>query len=557
MRARWAAAALVVMGLLFLIAAGTSSARKSVTVDEFGHLPVGYNVLRTGDYRYAELNPPLLTALAALPVLAMDPPRSNALWPGAFRTGFEAGFRPWHNGYVFMFEHRDHYHEVFVAARWVTIALVLGLGVLAFFWARSIAGHRRDFAGLLAAGLVWSSPNVMAHARLVTTDAGLACLAALALFGLHAMLRQPTLWRTIGFGTALGLAQLAKFTAVYLYPLTVLVAGVWAVWHSDTKKLRLIGCVALAIAVSLVVLNAGYQFRGSGMPLDQHELVSEQARGLQAALPGALPVPLPREYVAAFDRQLRDVATGDQSYLFGESYYGGRWDYFFWLLLFKVPIPVLALGLLGLWACVRSRPTNLTDSAVLLLPAAVFVGMFSFLSNKQLGLRLILPALPLAFVWTAATLAQHEWKRPARWALALLIGWTGVEALSTHPDYLSYFNQLAGGSSKGHEIALDSNVDWGQDLPLLAEYMEENEIDSIQLLYFGRVDPAIYGIEYEIPSASSKPGYAAISVSRYGLEYPVYDHGHVRKQGPVRVDWNTTGPPVATLGGSIQIYRVE
>ena len=58
--------------LVYLVLAAGSAGQKSVTVDELGHLPSGLYYLQTGDARYASLNPPLVNALSALPLLWMD-----------------------------------------------------------------------------------------------------------------------------------------------------------------------------------------------------------------------------------------------------------------------------------------------------------------------------------------------------------------------------------------------------------------------------------------------------------------------------------------------------
>ena len=63
----WALGALASMLLLHGLLAFTSLARKSVTVDEFGHLPAGVYLLETGDFGHASLNPPLMNLLSALP----------------------------------------------------------------------------------------------------------------------------------------------------------------------------------------------------------------------------------------------------------------------------------------------------------------------------------------------------------------------------------------------------------------------------------------------------------------------------------------------------------
>ena len=431
------------------------------------------------------------------------------------------------------------------------------------------------------------------------------------------------------------------------------------------------------MAVSVVTINVGYCSDGSGTPLGRFELASGLLKTVQSRLPASTPVLLPREYVAAFDRQLRDVEVGDPSYLLGESFMGGRWYYFPVLIAFKTPIPLLAIGVLAavlgplrrgirlsdsvlllvppavflamfsvlankqlgirmilpaapllyLWIAttlmraertrwmrwsvasllvwfgaetLRIHPDYLTyfnqfaggpgggrrialdsnldwgqdlpklkrymdkngidtiqflsDSVLLLVPPAVFLAMFSVLANKQLGIRMILPAAPLLYLWIATTLMRAERTRWMRWSVASLLVWFGAETLRIHPDYLTYFNQFAGGPGGGRRIALDSNLDWGQDLPKLKRYMDKNGIDTIQLLYFGRVDPEIYGIQYHADPRHIRAGPLAISATLFGREYVLYDHGTPRKVGPL--DRGRFGHPVATLGNSIEVFRL-
>ncbi len=104
-----------------------------------------------------------------------------------------------------------------------------------------------------------------------------------------------------------------------------------------------------------------------------------------------------------------------------------------------------------------------------------------------------------------------------------------ASSLSVHPNYLSYFNPVSGGVENGFKIGLGSNYDWGQDLPALAAWMKHREIDHVELLYYGRIDPAIYGINYTVPrrfGPSDTP--LVVSASHYGLRYPVPDHGERR-----------------------------
>jgi hypothetical protein len=67
--------------------------------------------------------------------------------------------------------------------------------------------------------------------------------------------------------------------------------------------------------------------------------------------------------------------------------------------------------------------------------------------------------------------------------------------MSIYPDYLTYFNGLAGGPQNGHRVLIDSNFDWGQDLKGLKRWMDHHQRQSIQFLYFGMADPEYYGIK--------------------------------------------------------------
>jgi hypothetical protein len=83
-------------------------------------------------------------------------------------------------------------------------------------------------------------------------------------------------------------------------------------------------------------------------------------------------------------------------------------------------------------------------------------------------------------------------------AVALALAAHAAAALAVLPHgHLAYFNFLAGGPSGGHRVLLDSNLDWGQDLPRLAGWMREHGVSSVQLAYMGADDPQRLGIVRE------------------------------------------------------------
>lgn len=555
--ARWAKIVLSLLVALHVLLAGASLRQKSVTVDEFGHLPAGQNVLATGDFGYARLNPPLMNVLNALGASAVGGPDPAPTPPAGTATDADRhGF--WEGGYRYMAEHAGDYHARFVGARMVTVLVLALLGVLAFFWARRLAHRRADLAGVGAAALVLLSPNLMAHGRLVTTDVGAAASMALALFALGAFLRDPRRGRALGLGLAVGLAQLVKFTAIYLYPIALLAALLWPRGTSARSPRSVGRRLLLALVTSLVVIHVGYGLQRTAEPLGNFTFVSEPLQAMQAALPDWTPAPVPGDYLEAFDRQARDVAVGDPSYLLGERYHGGRADYYLVVLGAKLPLPSLLLLLMALGLTLRRRrPLDRERLLLLGVPIALLLFVHSLVSEKQLGLRMVLPILPLLWIWTAVTLAEAPLGRFGRGVALALAVWLGVETARVHPDYLSYFNAVAGGPDQGHRVAVDSNLDWGQDLVALKGVMAAEGVDTVQLLYFGRVDPAMYGIDYSVPPEGRlRPGLFAVSDTFYGRGYLLNDHGRLVWREPGRPDPAVVGPPIARPGHSMRVYRI-
>lgn len=237
-------------------------------------------------------------------------------------------------------------------------------------------------------------------------------------------------------------------------------------------------------------------------------------------------MPLPRAYVQAFDLQLLDQQGQYRCYLEGTTIQGGRLDYFFVLFLRKSPEALLLLALLALVAWVWKGPRRARDSALLLGPALLVFAVFS-LSQKQIGLRMAMPVIPLVAIWIAAVsplLVLGTRIAQGTWALAFL---GALGTLLVHPYYLSYFNLSSGGPYEGYRHALGSNCDWGQDLPALRAWMEREGVQEIELFSYGRVDPATYGIRYRVPLDGPRPDarYLAVSASFYGMAYPLNDHG--------------------------------
>jgi len=114
--------------------------------------------------------------------------------------------------------------------------------------------------------------------------------------------------------------------------------------------------------------------------------------------------------------------------------------------------------------------------------------------------------------------------------------WQIIESSLLRPDYLSYFNQVAGGSKAGYKHLVDSSLDWGQDLPILKNWLDHHFDASastrLYLAYFGTALPRSYGIEatpLPVDSSTQKlsplePGIYCISATTLQQVYSI-QHG--------------------------------
>lgn len=519
-RGFWACAAL----LLVVHAAFAIDAlrRTTPTVDEVAHLPAGISYWQTGAFGLYHENPPLAKLLAAPPALAAGAVTDyNGSWRDAQAQGVPAD--RWRFGWDFMYANAARYAAIYVRARLPIVGLSLLTGLAILLWTRERFGP----AAALCAAALWAfCPNAIAHAGVVTCDMAAASLALTATYAFWRYLRRPGWGRATAAGAALGLAQLAKFTLLLLYPLWGLVALVWWLRRGrDGEERPTPGRVAAqagtAVLLSIAVINAGYGCEGIGQPLGDFDFVSDSlTRPLPAGAPAPavspahrwskvllrrenrfragplarLPVPLPRHYVAGLDELKAEGQSTPALYLCGERRRGGWWWYYLFALAVKVPLGTWCLAAAALVLAVRRGWTGVcSQDLALASPPLAWLAAMSAIPNMDFGVRYVLPALPFAYValgWLATQ--ARGWRSPLAVVLAVGLGWNALSCALNHPYHLAYFNELAGGREHGHELLLDSNLDWGQDLGGLARWLRERRPGQrVGLAYFGNVDPSI------------------------------------------------------------------
>jgi len=534
---------------VFAAQAWLAAQRDSVTIDEFIHLPIGLYALATGDLSLDPINPPHTRMLAALPVRLEAP----AFAPPPGTSG-------WGLGYHFMHANAERYHELFLPARAVIIALTLLLGALVALWAGELYGAS---CGLVAAFLFAFSPAMLAHGHLVTLDASGALGFTATAWATWRLIERPTFWAAGTTGAALGIASLLKLSGFVLVAIVVAVVAVRALRERDRSWRHWAGLLAVALLTATLVINAGYGFAGTFAPLARARLAGG---GALAQLRDAAPwvrLPLPVSFIEGIDMVMNVGKQDEPSYfLAGKLSSRGWWYYHVAAFALKTSLPVLLLAL-GCLALALVRGGMRPREYALWIPIVLIFLSNTLFNSLQIGVRHVLPAYPLLFVVIAPRVRflLGGWNRGRKAtamaaAAAFLLAWHAAGTLAVAPRYLQFFNELAGGAEGGHRWLIDSNIDWGQDLIRLREYQQRERIEVLNLAYFGRVSPKVYGIRFT-PLEPDSRGIAVISATfLMGRPYLWYLGGRMRWVPAQAFAWLREREPIARVG-SLFVYRLD
>jgi len=539
--------------LVFALQAGSAIPQHSVTIDEYAHVPAGYSYWKTGSFKVYSQNPPLIKLWFTLPLLFSAPETVPEKYEDE---------NPWEYGRLFLMSNYNAYQSLFNQCRAMVLVLSLVLAVLLFSWARELYGFT---AGLIALALYAFCPNMLAHSQLATPDVGFCLITALAFYSFWIFCKEPS-WKNIFLsGFALGLAQLSKFTALLFYPTFILLIIPYCLLERRPLK-NYVGGLAIVFLLSLLIINTGYLFQELFFSLKSFNLKSHLLTVVSGSFLGSFPIPLPFHYIKGFDTQMIEAEGGQIAFLNGVLSTKGWWYYFIEAFCLKTPFPLLVLIVFRFIIPVRTARAQ--DTIFLAIPILALFFSFSFLTNINIGLRYVLPVYPLIFIWLSPLLPniasinaianRDIYRRIFSLISILILLFYSLSALWISPHHLSYFNFLAGGPEGGYRYLIDSNIDWGQDLPQLKKLMEKKGITRLYLSYFGEVAPELYGISYDLPPLKEPiHGYLAVSVSILqgkGQWFPTLKGQWVFLPENALI-WAKKYTPIGRAGYSIYLYK--
>lgn len=505
---RFAPTLAAVILVLHAMVAIWAASKESVTADEILYVTGGHYIDRYGDYRIQPENGVLPQRLHGLAALATEAPTPQLEGNEAWRTSSNLV-----NCYQFFYETGHDHFPMLMLARALNTLFSIGTGLLVFLWARHLGGPR---AGLIATALYAADPNVLAHAALATSDLAAVCFLLASASAFWWQLARPTLRRVLVSALAFGLACVAKYSAVLLLPVFVLLL-LWRITADQTGRWRWLKLAPLVVfahvagALAIIWLFHGFRYSGfaPGLPPADHYLapwgemlpyIGFQGGVIEWCRRWHL---LPEPFLWGYTFVLQ-AARARAAFLAGETGVYGWVSFFPLAFAWKSTLALLAGGIGALLALGRrwatpqaTRLADLTRVAPLVVFFVVYWA-FSLTSHLNIGHRHLLPIYPVLYIgvgtWVASIAAP-------RWRLGLsgvLVGAQVAASVAVAPHFLAFFNRAAGGPANGYRLLVDSSLDWGQDLPALRDWLRAERAGGgnapVYLSYFGSGEPKYYGI---------------------------------------------------------------
>lgn len=595
------------------------SSQESTTMDEKAHIPSAYTYVKYGDMRLNPEHPPLLKDLAGLPLLFMDVkfPTDDWDWTTGVNEQWRLGDKILHN---------NDADKITFWARFPILLIALLLGIFIFRWTKELAG---TVGGLFALLLYAVDPNILGHNHYVTTDLGIAAMILISFYFFIRFLKKPDWKNTALAGIFLGIVQLTKFSAVLLFPYFVLLILVYALAKGQPKvgrmsnlKFKLTNLwdytkkFILILIICFILIWILYAFNTANMPGEKLVDIANYVFGDKGSgkiakdiVIGLSSIPVLKsldEFFLGIFMVFVRVSGGNTFYYFGEVYKNAVPSYFPAVFLLKETIPFLFLllfsSLFTIFQIIQNiasqkgkLPARMWKIFVRYLQTGVaqysmfgFVVLYSYLSitgNLNIGFRHLFPIMAFLYVLVGKKVfdflkSRSETSRKSfEIALIAIVVWAVAIPIYSFPSYLSYFNEAAGGPKNGYTYVTDSNLDWGQDLKRLSQWVDKynncatmqwktpkcwNElrpqvpiiagpIDKIRVDYFGGSNPEYHLGEKFIPWTDTKkpePGWYAISA--LFVQESIYKD---KPAGQLDYAWTKNYEPVR-IGDSIFVYYV-
>ncbi len=445
------------------------------------HLVAGHQALRYGQNTLNLEHPPLVKLVAALPLLLEEPVAPPSRIDDALTTAHR------------LFDDPSQLERIRLRSRSL-LFLLFGLPLLL-----SVDGLGRHLVSrrvghLLSLSLALSFAS-LPFLSVIQTDTAVALGFVLTLWMALRFVEGPTPGAALALGAGLGLALASKFSALLLLPVVALALGLASGLSFGRRLARaalvLLPAVGLPWA-SYAVANHAYDSEAGRQTIRAYcqgdALVTEDR---------LLPWEENLLRLETLSPSLAQYATGVlgvhaqndlgiyPTLAFGTLSTEGRWWYFPALLLLRTPWVLLLCGVAAAIHRVLAPPRPLPLPAqgparrarwLLAATAVIYLGVAAT-SSYNLGVRHLLPVLPLIY------LPAVRWAARGAWTSLLLLAILATEGWLLAPLWMSATGSWWLSEDPARLAMVSGDTEYHQNFIALERWAEEQGIDRYALLY--------------------------------------------------------------------------
>ncbi len=553
----------VLLGIMFALSF-FSALGDSGTVDEVAHIPSGYSYVEHNDFRLNPEHPPLAKALAGIPLAlaGIDDIKPDWSWEQ---------INQWESGWYLLYETGNDPAYILLLSRLPMILLMLLLGLTVFFMAKKFFGTK---VAMFALALYAFYPEMIGHGHLVTTDIAAALGYIIAIWAFSNALVKKTFKTVLIAGLAFGVAQLLKFSSFLLFGIFIILI-IGKSWQDKSEKENFwfhfkehLKTYFWVCVYSLALVWIVYiPFVWNTSPEIEHKVIemnltqredTQAFRNFLHLFENNVILRALGHYLLGVMLVIGRVAGGNAVFILGSLSDKSIAWFFPVAYLIKTPISVLILLVWSIITFIVFRNRNKKEAWadwVILTPLVVY-WLFTLQGSLNIGIRHLIPTVPFAILFIAKQMHRYigEQEKFNLQAIIIwaLVGLMGLSVIAYYPSYIAYFNEVVP-RDKRYEYMTDSSLDWGQDLLRLKKFVDEENIKSIKVDYFGGSVPEYYmpqAVEWH-SSYGPTTGYLAISATYYQsskLYGPM--------EGKWSYEWLNDYEPEAVIGGSILVFNI-
>ncbi len=360
------------------------------------------------------------------------------------------------------------------------------------------------------------NPLTLAMGHYATPDMGSAFAFTLAPYLFWRFYSKPSNNNLIFAGISLGIALLSRFSSLSL----IIIFAFWLICKAFKEKniLNNLKKFVFILLISILVLWLGY-----GAPLTFVPKPNEKSTAITIGANNNLynrifhqyaHYIIPPHFFKGFIINTYLVNHGLMAYIDSRYSDNGWWYYFPFAFLYKTPIYIFVFIIILIGLFIKSPKKYFHEKNLYLISIALLFFILACFSKMNLGIRYILPVYVTLFILLGQIITVKE-------KLYHSIIW-GILCISIiyimwqiSPKYLTYFNEIAGGPRNGWQHLIDSNIDWGQDVYRLKDFLLKNHIQKIYVDYVWKKEPLDYNkINYTIfDKNKNTSGHLAINAS--------------------------------------------